>query len=337
MSTIQLDTIADAGEFLAIDRYMKNIFKKVESHYKYVNCALKISFFSAHIIEKLGKLSSCIKDIKSITRLPLGFSIIFDIKSTINLLNGLFENARHSDTESFSHNIFYLFATILDIISDTQAITNALTQLKIVMVSIAASVTSVLYPLTLITIVLSLLIKIRDFIFLKKMIKADDAVMSEFANDTEGLQKSIDVYLKKRLTLTENEIEKIVNSVKNRAEIVQESVIEEKKANLKAQKEAKFKRVVGSLAFSKLQELNNENASIEDKKSILSKIQKCYNHEQSNKIRAIARGLIVLVGLIALSQGFLAIPGAVLLIITAVMSFNELIRNKKFTKELESA
>ncbi len=336
MNSVNLDFISNIGGIFNVDSVIRNAFKDFETKLEYINTCFSVSHLSAQILEELGLFLSEIKDIKASLKLPEILSMPRNISVLIQIANNFFESIKCNDTESVLNNGFNFFANSIDFLGDINALSNSFEQLlKLPDVLISPEVTTVLYPLSLIAIIIGTLIKIRDYMQVKLMMTSDVAIISHDKISDYELKKFITPFLEKRLTVTKSEallIDKEEDSVKR----------VKMHDDLMKQKKAKYNRLVGPYAQEQLVKLNDcvngrKRYSSIEVRGIATKIGKIYEHENSAKVKTIVRNIFVIISTLFLTQGALLIPGCLLLIVVTLSSIRDFIKAKNFYNELKSS
>ena len=272
MNSVNLDFISEIGGIFNVDGVVRSIFKNVESKLEYFKTSCKVSHLTSQIFEELGLFLGSIKDVKAGLKLSVVLSMPENISSLIKIAFNFFESAKNSDAESLLNNSFNLFANSLDFLGDIKALSNSLNQLfKMPDALTLSEITSVLYPLSLVAIIIGTLIKIRDYIQVKLMMRADAAVMCWSKLNDKELKQYVNHLLEKRLTLTVNE-KFLIDRETNLVDRVK------KYDDLINQKKSKYNRLVGRYAQGLLEELNNyvngsKKYSSTEVREIVSKIR----------------------------------------------------------------
>jgi len=336
MSSVNLGFIADIGGIFNVDSVIRNAFKKIETKLEYINTCFKVSHLSAQILEELGLFLNEIKDVKASLKLPEILSMPRNISVLVQTANNFFESIKCNDTESLLNNGFNFFANSIDFLGDVNALSNSFEHLlRVPDVLIFPEITTVLFPLSLIAIIIGTLIKIRDYMQVKLMMSSDVSIICHDKISDSELRKFITSFLEKRLFVTEDEallIDKESDPVKR----------VKMHDDLMKQKKAKYNRLVGSYAQEQLVKLNDyingsKRYSSAEVREIATKIGKIYEHENSAKIRTVVRNVIVIISALFLTQGALLIPGCILLIVVALSSIRDFIKAKNFYNELKSS
>jgi len=336
MNSINLDIISEIGGIFNVDGVIQNIFKNVETKLEYIQTSFKVSHLSSQILEELGFFLSNIKDVKAYLKLPVILSMPGNISNIIQTIYNFFESARCSDVESALNSCFNLFANSVDFMGEIKALSNSLNQLlKVSDILKFSGVTAILYPLSLIAIIIGILIKIKDYMQVKLMMRADAAVICYSKLNDKELKQFIVLLLEKRLALTTNE--KL--SIDTETDLVERI---KKHDDLMSQKKAKYNRLVGNYAQRQLEELSdyingNKRYSSTKSRKILSKISKIYEYESSAKIKIVVRNVFIIISTLFLTQGALLIPGCLVLIAISLSAIYDFIKNKNFYNELKSS